>query len=474
MKVRIASEPPTGAWTHLRLTSKEERGKLVPPPTDGEFSGDVGTLLPDRAASTLYAGVGENASVDASAVRRTASGAALALRKQGQGRILLCMEERPEFVEAAVEGLFLGGYRFETFVSKKSPALSELVVLVSKKDVPAARKAAARGQILAEAINVSRDVANLPGNLLNPEILAKQAVQMAKQTGLKCRVLDERALKAGKFGGMLSVGGGSPHAPRLIALEHLGGAKGEAPLVLVGKAITFDSGGISIKPASSMEEMIFDKCGGTAVFGAMQALANLGVKRNVVGILAAAENMPSGTAYRPGDIVTMRSGTTVEVVNTDAEGRMVLGDALWWACNEYKAAQVINLATLTGACGVALGEAAAGMWTNNDAFQVQVVQAAKDGGERLWPMPLFPEHIRQIKSQVAHIKNSGGRLGGACTAAAFLKEFVGKTPWVHLDIAYTSHRTKDQDGLAVGATGFGVRTLVELAFNKSKSQAQLA
>jgi leucyl aminopeptidase len=173
--------------------------------------------------------------------------------------------------------------------------------------------------------------------------------------------------------------------------------------------------------------------------------------------------MPSATAYRPGDIVTMRSGTTVEVVNTDAEGRMVLGDALWWACNEYKAAQVLNLATLTGACGVALGESAAGMWTNNEQFQARVLEAAKAGGERLWPMPLYPEYSRQIKSQVACIKNSGGRLGGACTAAAFLKEFVGKTPWVHLDIAYTSHRAKDQDGLVAGATGFGVRTLVELA-----------
>jgi leucyl aminopeptidase len=467
MKVRIASETPRGEWTRLCLTSKEERGKLVPPPSDREFSGDVGTLLADRAAFTLYAGVGESASLDASAVRRAASGAALALRKQGRVSLLLSMEEHPEFVGAAVEGLFLGGYRFETFASKKSPALSELVVFVSKKDVPAARKAAAQGQVMAEAINASRDVGNLPGNLLNPAILAKQAVQMARQTGLKCRVLDERALKAGKFGGLLAVGAGSPNAPRLIALEHLGGAKGEAPLVLVGKAITFDSGGISIKPASSMEEMIFDKCGGTAVFGAMQAIANLGLKRNVVGILAAAENMPSGTAYRPGDIVTMRSGTTVEVVNTDAEGRMVLGDALWWACNEYKAARVINLATLTGACGVALGEGAAGMWTNDDAFQAQVAQAAKNGGERLWPMPLFPEHTRQIKSQVAHIKNSGGRLGGACTAAAFLKEFVGNTPWVHLDIAYTSHRTKDQDGLAAGATGFGVRTLVELASGKT-------
>jgi hypothetical protein len=221
----------------------------------------------------------------------------------------------------------------------------------------------------------------MPGNLLNPETLAKEALQMAGRTGLKCRVLDVRRPEGWQVRGHSRGGRGQSRTRRgLIALEHQGGAKGEAPLVIVGKAITFDSGGISIKPASGMEEMIFDKCGGTAVFGAMQALANLGVKRNVVGILAAAENMPSGTAYRPGDIVTMRSGTTVEVVNTDAEGRMVLGDALWWACNEYKASQVLNLATLTGACGVALGEAAAGVWTNNDTFQAQVLQAAKEVG----------------------------------------------------------------------------------------------
>jgi leucyl aminopeptidase len=466
MKVRIATEQPSGTWTHLCLISKEQRSKLVPPLSEGEFSGDVGALLTDRAASTLYAGVGEGASLDASAARRSAGTAALALRKRGQGRVLLCMRERPDLVGAAVEGLLLGGYRFESFVPKRTAPLVELVVLVTKQDLAAARKAAVRAQILAEATNASRDVANMPGNLLNPDTLATEAAEMAKRTGLKCRILDSRALKAGKFGGILAVGGGSPHAPRLIALEHRGGAKGEAPLVIVGKAITFDSGGISIKPASGMEEMIFDKCGGTAVLGAMQALANLGLKRNVVGILAAAENMPSGTAYRPGDIVTMRSGTTVEVVNTDAEGRMVLGDALWWACNEYKASQVLNLATLTGACGVALGEAAAGSWTNNDGFHAQVLQAAKESSESLWPMPLFPEHTRQIRSQVAHIKNSGGRLAGACTAAAFLKEFVGNTPWVHFDIAYTSHRTKDQEGLAAGATGFGVRTLVQLVGNQ--------
>jgi leucyl aminopeptidase len=234
-------------------------------------------------------------------------------------------------------------------------------------------------------------------------------------------------------------------------------------LVLVGKAITFDSGGISIKPAAGMEEMIFDKCGGMAVLGAMVAVARLGLRRNVVGILAAAENMPSGSAYRPGDIVTTYAGVTVEVVNTDAEGRMVLADALGWARKRFDPAMMVDLATLTGACGVALGEHAAGLWSNSSEALAQVQQAALTAGERVWPMPLFEEYSTQIRSSVAQLKNSGGRLGGANTGAAFLKVFAGETPWAHMDIAYTSHRTKEEKGLASGATGFGVRTLVHLA-----------
>ncbi len=465
MKVRVVADAPAGAFITVRLVFKDQRSELVPPPTKGEFSGAVGTLLADRSAATLYVGLGERSKLDAAAVRRALGSAALALRKRSQTYVLLQLEELPQFVSAAVEGVVLGGYRYEAFLPKKTAPLAELVVVQAKADVAGAKKAAARGQSLGEAVNAAREIANTPGNLLYPETLAAAAAALAKKSDLRFRVLDERALKAGKFGGILAVGGGSARGPRLMALEHAGGRKGEAPLVLVGKAITFDTGGISIKPAAGMEEMIFDKCGGMAVLGAMQAIAELGLKRNVVGILAAAENMPSGTAYRPGDIVTMRSGTTVEIVNTDAEGRMVLGDALAWACQEYKAAQLIDLATLTGACGVALGDSAAGLWSNDDSFRSQVEVAALESGERLWPMPIFPEHSEQIRSQVAALKNSGGRLGGACTAAAFLKAFVGETPWAHLDIAYTAHQSKDAHGLAGGATGFGVRTLVRLAAN---------
>ncbi len=463
MKLRIVSEPPAGSWTTLKFICKDERASLVPPPSDAEFSGDVGALLSERAASTLYAGLGESAKLDDAAIRETAGAAALALRKRGKRKVLLLLNEHPKYVASAVEGFVLGAYRFETFRPKKTEPVAELVVVVAKKDLADAKKAAEHGLILAEAANAARDLANSPGNLLYPKTLAAAAKTVAAQCGLKCRVLDEKELKLRKFGGILAVGSGSSRGPRLIELIHAGGPKGQAPLVLVGKAITFDTGGISIKPAGNMEEMIFDMCGGAAVLGAMQAIARLSVRRNVVGILAAAENMPSGTAYRPGDIVTMHNKVNVEIVNTDAEGRMVLGDALSWARSEHKAARIINLATLTGACGVALGDSAAGLWSNDDAFQADVVRAAAESGERVWPMPIFPEHIERIRSDVAQIKNSGGRLGGACTAAAFLKVFVEKTPWVHLDIAYTAHCSSDKHGLASGATGFGVRTLVRLA-----------
>ena len=336
-------------------------------------------------------------------------------------------------------------------------------MLVLAEDLATAKKAGERGEIIAEAANFARDVANQPANLLYPETLAARAVKLGRDFNLKVTVFDEKKLRAGKFGGLIAVGQGSARPPRLIVIEHRGGPKKQAPLALVGKAITFDTGGISIKPAANMEDMIFDKCGGMAVLGAMAAIAELNVKRNVVGIIASAENMPSGEAYRPGDIITTYDGKHIEIINTDAEGRVVLADAIAYARLDMKAEAIIDLATLTGACGVALGDYAAGFWSNDEAFGKSVRAAAEKAGERLWPMPLFAEFEEQIKSDVALIKNSGGRLGGACTAAAFLKTFAEDTPWAHLDIAYMAQREKDRADLARGATGFGVRTLVELA-----------
>jgi leucyl aminopeptidase len=463
MKVRVTSDAPAGERFSVRLVLKDQRAKLTPPPSDGEFSGSIGAVLNDRFKRIMYVGLGDRAELNSSAVRRAAGSAALILRKHGQQKVLLLLEERPEFVEAAVEGFLLGAYRYEDFTPKKTEEISELAVLVRKEDVTAARKAAERGCVLAESINAARHIGNAPGNVIYPETLARHAATVARRAKLQCKVMEERSLRSGKFGGILSVGAGSERSPRLIALEYRGGGKNEAPLVLIGKAITFDSGGISLKPAEKMEEMIFDKCGGIAVLGAMEAIARLKIKRNVVGLIAAAENMPGGSAFRPGDIIQTRSGVTVEIVNTDAEGRLVLADALSWAREHYKASAMVNLATLTGACGVALGESHAGLWSNHGEFLKSVQNCASKAGEKTWHMPLGREYSAMIKSSVAQIKNSAGRLGGACTAAAFLQVFAGETKWAHLDIAYTARQNADRDGLARGATGFGIRTLVALA-----------
>jgi leucyl aminopeptidase len=285
-------------------------------------------------------------------------------------------------------------------------------------------------------------------------------------------VFARKELEKRGFGGLLAVGGGSVNEPHLIVLEYSGAphqpstAKQLAPIVFVGKAITFDSGGISIKPSDKMDEMKFDKCGGVAVLGIMKAVAQLKLPLNILGVIASAENMPSATSYRPGDIVTSyrgpdKRGVTVEVLNTDAEGRIVLGDALAYA-REHKPQAIIDFATLTGACVVALGSFAAGLLGNNDKLQEKIRSSADRTGERVWPLPLWTEYKDKIKSDVADIKNTGGRYGGAITAAAFLAKYVGDTPWVHLDIAGTAWTTEELPYLTKGATGFGVRLAVDL------------
>jgi leucyl aminopeptidase len=284
---------------------------------------------------------------------------------------------------------------------------------------------------------------------------------------LKCTILDKKALQRRKFGGLLAVGSGSAQDPRLIVLEYRpAGARRRHPVALVGKAITFDSGGLSLKPGAKMDEMKFDKCGGVAVLGAMRSIARRKLPVHVIGVIASAENMPSNTSYRPGDIVTSYRGTdkravTIEVLNTDAEGRIVLGDALVYA-RQRKPSAIIDLATLTGACVIALGEHAAGLMGNDDRLQEKLRAAGDATGERVWPLPLWEEHRDQVKSHVADHKNVGGREAGAVTAAAFLSRYVAEVPWAHLDIAGTAWTTKDRPYMEKGATGFGVRLLTEL------------
>jgi leucyl aminopeptidase len=465
VKISVGPEAPSKRAIAIRFVPQDACGQITPPVTETEFSGKANAIFYARHERVLHVGLGVRAKIDAAVFRAAAGAATSFLKKIGEHHLALQLDEWPHFSGPAVEGTLLADYRFERFKAKKTAGLASLSVQVPAVDASAARRAVRRYQAVAEATNLVREVGNLPGNLLYPETLAAQAEKLGRRYGFKVTVFSEKMLRARKFGGLLAVGQGSVRPPRLIVLEHRGGPKSAAPVALVGKAITFDTGGISIKPAANMEEMIFDKCGGIAVLGAMAALAALGVKRNVVGVIASAENMPSGNAYRPGDVVTTYDGKHVEIVNTDAEGRVVLADAIAYARRDLKAAAIVDLATLTGACGVALGEYAAGFWSSEDRLRQRVLQAAAAAGENIWLMPLFEEYETQIRSDVALIKNSGGRLGGACTAAAFLKTFAEDTPWAHLDIAYTGHREKDRSDLARGATGFGIRTLVELVEN---------
>ncbi len=384
------------------------------------------------------------------------------LKKIGRTQVSLDLADWSQFAGSAVEGAVLADYRYDTFKPAKAAAIESIRCIVPAQTVKQSKADAARGQMIAEAANYARRIGNQPGNYIYPQSLAAEAERMAREKGLRVTVLDEKALRAGKFGGLLAVGAGSARPPRLIVLEHRGGTASQAPVALVGKAITFDSGGISIKPADKMEEMVFDKSGGMAVLGAMAGIADLGLKRNVIGVIASAENMPGSSAYRPGDIITMYDGKHVEINNTDAEGRVVLADAIAYARKAKRASVIVDLATLTGAIGIALGEQAAGLWTTSEELKHGLLSASEKSGERLWPMPLYPEYEELIKSDVALIKNSAGRLAGASTGAAFLKAFAEETPWAHLDIAYTANIAKDRADLARGATGFGVRLLIEL------------
>jgi leucyl aminopeptidase len=448
--------------TLVKFFTKAERADIPTPVAEAEFSAAPNSTLLLHHAGLLCVGLGDEARVTGQTLRAAAGTAVRTLQKAGRTKAALDLSAYPEWTSAATEGAVLAQYSFQDFKTKKLPAMTSLRLIVKQRDLADARKAATRGEIAGASANLAREIGNQPGNLLYPETLAAECRRLAKREHLKITVLDEKQLQRGGFGGLIAVGAGSTRPPRLIVLRHDGGPAGEPPIALVGKAITFDTGGISIKPADRMDEMVFDKCGGMAVLGAMAGIARLKLKRNVVGIIASAENMPSANAYRPGDIVKTYDGTYIEIINTDAEGRMVLADAIAYALKDCEARAVIDLATLTGACVVALGEYAAGLWSTSDSLQKALLSASEKTGERIWPMPLYEEYTDQIKSEVAALKNTGGRYGGACTAAAFLKSFARDTAWAHLDIAPVAHSTKARPELSRGATGFGTRLLIEL------------
>ncbi len=426
-----------------------------------------------KPARVAIAGAGKAADFTTERLRKVASAAALAARGRQIERVaFLVRGSLPvrESVQAITEGLILAGFSVDQYKTGErfGPAARALTVVVpGEPGEPAAALEAAvqRGQILGDSSNLARAFANEPSNVLTPRVFAERAASISKEAGVAVEVLDEKEIARLGMGLLLGVARGSSEPPRVIVMRHDPPGAPESPVLgLVGKGITFDTGGISIKPADGMERMKDDMAGGAAVICAMRAIALLEAPIRVVGVVPTSENMPGGKAMKPGDVLTGASGKTVEVINTDAEGRLILGDGLWYA-QQLGATHLIDVATLTGACVVGLGKVVSGLFGRPDAWRDTVRNVAEAAGDRCWPLPLYDEYFDQIRSEIADMVNSGGRAGGACTAAIFLKEFTNDLPWCHLDIAGTAWAEEGKPFQPKGPIGVAVRTLAELPFS---------
>jgi leucyl aminopeptidase len=431
------------------------------------------TGLP-RCPRLMSIGSGKSADWAPDRARRFASTAGLAARQRGMRRVAVLLPpvgDPARQAQAAAEGLIFAAFdvdRYKTSPRDAAP-LTELTVVTPVGD---AAEAVARGQVIGRCVNLARAFANEPSNLLTPAVFAERAASEVSGVGVEVDLLDEQRIAGLGMGLLLAVGQGSAERPRLLAFRYdpPGALPGGPVLGLVGKGITFDTGGISIKPAEGMDRMKTDMSGAAAVVAAMRAIGELKPDARVVGVAPLAENMPGGRAFKPGDVITGASGKTVEVNNTDAEGRLILGDALWYA-QRLGATHLVDVATLTGACAVALGRITSGLMGTPDWFVEAVRESAGRAGEAVWPLPLFDEYGEQIRSDIADVLNTGGRWGGAITAGMFLKEFAGGVPWAHLDIAGTAWADEPKPYQPKGPTGVAVRTLIELAFSAGRWQA---
>jgi leucyl aminopeptidase len=429
------------------------------------------------AERVLFVGLGARAKCDGQVLFKAASLAAskaVELKAAVLGLLLYCGEGKDSAVsldaagQAMAEGIYFGAYRYDEYMGeadkRRTAKLTATILTADATVASSLKRGAAVGCVTGSAQRYARTIANRPANVITPATLAAEAKRLAgAMRSLKCTVLDEKQLAAKKMGGILAVGQGSNNPPRLIVLQYKpAGATTKTPTVgLVGKAITFDSGGISLKPGEGMQDMKFDKSGGLATLGAMRAIAQLRPKVNVFGLIPAAENMPSGKSYRPGDIITTYCGKTVEIQNTDAEGRMILCDAIAYA-KTLGCGVIVDIATLTGACVVALGQKRAGVMGNDDGLIERLKKASAQTGERVWHLPCDDEFVEAMKSKVADLKNTGGKWGGACTAAAFLSQFAEGVKWAHIDMAGVGVWGGDEKD-AAGSIGFGVRLLTAFA-----------
>ncbi|HET6456524.1 MAG TPA: leucyl aminopeptidase [Armatimonadota bacterium] len=444
----------------------------------GEISGKLnktalihtqGKIAPKRV---LVVGLGKSEDFDYIAAGKVSGTAARFLREKRARKVTTIVHgagigglDAKDSARAVVEGAIIGLYDgdlYKTLNEDKPSDIEEFVIVERDSAKIAEFEAGSReGQVLASAANEVRDLANEPANRMTPVILAERTQEMAVKAGLEIEVLDQDRMAELGMGGLLGVAQGSTQPPRLIFMRYRG-KEGGNTLALVGKGLTFDSGGISIKPSEGMQDMKYDMSGGAAVIGAMKAIAELKPAINVIGVVPASENMPGGSAYKPGDVIRFYNGKTTEVITTDAEGRMILADAITYAIKQG-ATHLIDIATLTGSCVVALGHDITGVMGNNREFTGRLMEAARLTGEKCWELPLPPEYKEQLKSEIADFKNIGTRWGGALTGGLFLKEFVEDLPWVHLDIAGTADSDAEEPYRAKGATGVGTRMLAMLA-----------
>jgi leucyl aminopeptidase len=489
MHVSLTREPKWSKIDHLfvLLAENDKRarelplGKSIQKAIDG--SGFIGradeaiTLLADEPRKITLIGLGKRHSLSIRVVRCALYSVSKTAKKLRDRSIAVALPYMIPRLDAAdttrlvAEQLSQADYKYDAYITvkkdEKSGPIDAAVIPVNGFDAKRVREIEHEVRAIADGMRTVRDLGNAPANVITPTRLAERAEEVAKAVGIKCTVYDRKEIERMKMGGLLAVNRGSAEEPRFIVMEYTP-RKAKKHVTLVGKGITFDSGGISIKPAEKMEEMKFDMCGAAAVIGTMEAAAKLAIPVRITGVIPSTENLPSGSAYKPGDIVTMMSGKTVEIVNTDAEGRMILGDALHYA-SQLKPDHLLDYATLTGACVVALASEAAGLFSNDDDLARKLIECGERVGERLWRLPEWDDYKDLIRSDWADMKNSGGRWGGAITAALFLKEFVNCPSWAHLDIAGTAYAEHETARESRGATGAGVR--VTVAFLQSLSRS---
>lgn len=455
---------PTKLDTTVKQSLKETQGKF-------ESMSIIYTHQLIAAEKIIITGLGKKQKTTTDSIRMVAGKIAQKVRELKLVDFTIIVPEDLQFninqtVSAIVEGVEMSMYSFDKYKKEKKEGKAPDLILVTSHKVD---DVILKAKKIAEAVNYTRDIANLPPNECSPAQLAGFAKSLASKNNLKCTILSKSELKQKGLGGISAVGQGSKNEPKLIVLEYRRGKKQDKPVVVVGKAVTFDTGGISIKPSEKMDEMKFDKCGGCTVLGIMKAASDLKLPVNLVGIIPSVENMPGGESYRPGDVVRLFGGKTAEILNTDAEGRVILADALAYGIKLYQPSEIMDFATLTGACIVALGANIAGLISNNKRITEKLKNASARTSEQIWQLPIDDDFMEMIKSDVADIKNIGvGRAAGTITAAAFLANAVGNTPWAHFDIAGTAWiqtGTKPKSYNPKGATGFGVRLILDYLSN---------